>query len=234
MTRDTNARVAGATFLVYIAVAFPAMVLSNSATAGTTIAERLASIAHHATAMRVTIVLDILSCFCALVLASTLYGITRDEDRELALLAFASRVGEGLLAAFPFATLGLLWLGTKARASAADASAIELATYLFKIEASQTISASLLFAAGSTLFSYLLLRGRMIPRPLAWLGVLGSAVLVVLLPLELAGFIAGASTQLAWIPLVVFELTLAGWLLVKGIAPSPLPTRPSSAPAAIP
>jgi Domain of unknown function (DUF4386) len=196
------------------------MVLSNRATAGKTVAERLASIASHASAMRVTIVLDVLSCFCALVLAATLYGITRDEDRELAMLAFASRVGEGLLGAFPFATLGLLWLGTKAGAPAADAPALELAAYLFKIEASQTISASLLFAAGSTLFSYLLLRGRMVPVLLAWLGVLGSALLLVLLPLELAGFVASASTQLAWIPVAVFELTLAGWLLVKGVAPA--------------
>jgi hypothetical protein len=47
------------------------------------------------------------------------------------------------------------------------------------------------FAVGSTLFSWLLLRGRMIPVPLAWLGVLASVLLVVLLPLEAAGFVWG-------------------------------------------
>ena len=218
MTRTTNARIAGATFLAYIAVAFPAMVLSSKATAGTTIPARLAGIAQHTATMRATIVLDLLSCLCALVLAATLYGITRDEDRELAMLAFACRVGEGLLAAFPFATVGLIWLATKAPA-AEDASRNALAAFLFGIEGTQGRSASVLFAVGSTLFSFLLLRGRMIPAALGWLGLLGSALLVVLLPLELAGFVAGGFVQIAWIPMAVFELTLAGWLLVKGVAP---------------
>ena len=52
---------------------------------------------------------------------------------------------------------------------------------------SVTLSATL-FAAGSTLFSYLFLRGRMIPIALAWLGVVASGLLVVVLPLQLAGF----------------------------------------------
>ena len=75
------------------------------------------------------------------------------------------------------------------------------------------------FAAGSTVFSYLLLRGRMIPVAIAWLGVFGSALVVVILPLQLAGLIAGPITQLVWIPVALFELTLAPWLLIKGVAP---------------
>jgi hypothetical protein len=48
-----------------------------------------------------------------------------------------------------------------------------------------------------------MLRGRMIPVALAWLGVLGSAVLVLLLPVQLAGFVAGPITRLAWIPVAL-------------------------------
>src|SRR6266852_5402521 len=50
---------------------------------------------------------------------------------------------------------------------------------------------AIFFAVGSTLFSWLLLRGRMIPVALAWLGVLASALLVVILPAQLAGFLKG-------------------------------------------
>ena len=218
MTRRTNARIAGLTFLLYIAVAFPAMVLSARATGGSRAAAPLVSIAQHASEMRITVVLEVLSGFCALVLAVTLYGITRDEDREIALLAFACRLGEGLVGVFPLATLGLLWLATNAGAGAPDAaSASALAAYLLKVGAWQTISASVLFAAGSTLFSFLLLRGRMIPVPLAALGVFGSAFLVVVLPLQLAGFTPSPS-QLVWLPVGLFELTLAPWLLIKGVA----------------
>jgi hypothetical protein len=219
MTRNTNARIAGLTFLLYIAVAFPAMVLSAKATGGGSIAAPLVSIAQHATEMRITVVLELLSGFCALVLAVTLYGITRDEDRELAMLGFACRVGEGLAGAFPLTTLGLLWLATNTGPGAPDVpSANALAAYLMIVGTWQTISASLLFAVGSTLFAYLLLRGRMIPVGIAWLGVFGSALLVVILPLELAGFITGPIAQLVWIPVALFELTLAPWLLIKGVA----------------
>jgi hypothetical protein len=219
MTRRTNARIAGFTFLLYIAVAFPAMVLSARATGGESSAAPLVSIAQHMAGMHITILLEVLSGFCGLVLAVTLYGITRDEDRELAMLGFACRAGEGLAGVFPLASLGLLWLAANAEASAPDvSSANALAAYLLKLGTWQTISASLLFAAGSTVFSYLLLRGRMIPGVLAWLGVVGSGLLVVILPLQLAGFVTGGITQAAWIPVGLFELTLAPWLLIKGVA----------------
>ncbi len=74
------------------------------------------------------------------------------------------------------------------------------------------------FAVGSTLFSWLLLRGQMIPSPLAWLGVVASVLLVVGPPLQLAGFLAGPVTRLIWLPMLVFEVPLGLWLLLKGVA----------------
>src|SRR2546423_7591081 len=115
MTRQTNARIAGFTFLFDIAGAYPDMVLSNKATSGDGIAAKLASVAQHTTEMRVAVLLTVLSSFSALVLAVTLYGITRDEDRELALLGFACRIGEGVVGAVPLTTLGLLWLRSEGR-----------------------------------------------------------------------------------------------------------------------
>ena len=221
MTRRTNAKIAGFTFLAYIAVAFPAMVLFDKSTRGESIAARLANIAQHTTEMRITVALGLLSCFCALVLAVTLYGITRDEDRELAMLAFACRVGEGLVGAVPLTTLGLMSLATNVRPATPEAaSADALAALLLKVGDWQTLTASLLFAVGSTIFSYLLLRGRMIPVGLAWLGVLGSALTALVLPMQLTGSIAGPITNLVWIPVALFEVTLALWLLIKGVAPS--------------
>jgi len=82
------------------------------------------------------------------------------------------------------------------------------------------------FAVGSTIFCWLLLRGRMIPIALAWLGVAASALLVVLLVLQSAGmFGAGTNwssslTWIVWLPMLVFELTFAFWLIVKGVAPA--------------
>jgi hypothetical protein len=78
------------------------------------------------------------------------------------------------------------------------------------------------FAVGSTLFSWLLLRGRMIPVALAWLGVLASLLLVVGLPLQLAGFLPGGFNWFLWMPMAAFEIALALWLIIKGAAtPAP-------------
>src|SRR5512141_699570 len=99
MNRRTNARVAGFAFLVYIAAAFTGMVLERNASSGEGIAAQLAGIAQHAPAMRIAVVLQLIGCFCALVLAVTLYAITRDVDADLALLAMTCRVAEGVIGA---------------------------------------------------------------------------------------------------------------------------------------
>jgi len=96
------------------------------------------------------------------------------------------------------------------------------------MEAVHTESA-IFFALGSTLFCWLLLRGRMIPTVLAWLGVVSSVLLVAVLPLQLAGLFGGSMswsasiTWIVWLPTLVFEVTFALWLMIKGVvAPRPL------------
>jgi hypothetical protein len=217
MTRTTNARLAGFTFLFYIAAGIPAMVLFGRATGGDGIAAKLASIAQHALDVRITVVLDLLQCFSALVLAVTLWAITREQDPDLAMLAMTCRVGEGLIAATGIAgTLGLLWLATASGANAPDPGAAQ-ALGAFLLRGNVALTATF-FAVGSALFSWLLLRGRMIPITLAWLGVVASVLLVVGLPLQLAGFLRGPVTSFIWLPMLAFEVPLALWLLVKGVA----------------
>ena len=121
-------------------------------------------------------------------------------------------------------TLGLLWLATATGADAPEAGAAHaLGTYLLRASVALTAT---FFAVSSTLFSWLLLRGRMIPIPLAWLGVVASVLLVVGLPLQLAGFLRGPITSLMWLPALAFEVPLALWLLIKGVA-MPAPRQPA-------
>jgi hypothetical protein len=58
----------------------------------------------------------------------------------------------------------------------------------------------------------------MIPVALAWLGVLASVLLVVGLPLQIAGVLRGSITQLMYLPMLAFEIPLGLWLLIKGVA----------------
>ena len=164
MTLRTNARVAGFTFWIYFAAGIGGLLLAGNAPA--------------------TAVLSLVTSFSALVLGVTLYAITREQDRDIAMLGLTCRV----------------------------------------IEAAPG-HGEIYFAVGSTAFCWLLLRGRMIPVALAWLGVIASALLVLLLPAQIAGFFGGPRawsspvTWAVWLPLLVFELTFAAWLIVKGVAP---------------
>lgn len=164
MTRPTNARLAGLTFLFYIVAGMASMALGSRAPA--------------------TATLTLLTSFCALVLGVTLYALTRAVDPDLALLAMTCRV----------------------------------------IEAIPGREGAIFFAVGSTIFSWLLLRGRMIPVALGRLGVVASVLLVVILPLQRAGLLGGpmswssSVTWLVWLPAAVFEIALALWLLIKGVS----------------
>jgi hypothetical protein len=226
MTRRTNARIAGVTFLVYIAATMAGIVLFSRATSGEGVAAKLAGIARQATDVRLAILLGLLGNFCALVLAVTLYSITREQDPDLAMLALICRVAEGIAGMDVSKTLGLLWLATATDATAVDAgTASALGAYFLKMEASFTASAAF-FALGSTLFSWLLLRGRMIPTALAWIGVFASILPSVCFPLQLVGLLSGPVTSLMWYPILLFEVALALWLIIKGVAP---PARRQSA-----
>ena len=186
MTHTRNARIAGFTFLFYIVAGITGMVLFGQATRGAEgTAATLASIAQHATTVRLTVLLTLAGFASAVVLAVTIYALTRDEDRDLALLALCFRVSEGVIGAIAAVrTLGLLAVATASTATASTATAapdaaaaIALGALLLKAGGLFTNIGATAFAIGSTLYSYLFLRARSIPVPLAWLGVvaLGAA-----------------------------------------------------------
>ena len=229
MTRATNSRLAGSAFLIYIAAGITGMVLSGRATGGEGIGGPLAHVAQHAIYVRIGVVLELVECMCALVLAVTLYALTREQDPDVAMLGLCWRVGEGVIAgAGLHRTLALLWLATSTAADVPRPEAAgTLAAYLLH---GSVAPSAMFFAVGSTAFSWLLLRGRMIPIPLAWIGVFASVLLVVAMPLVAAGFLAGPLTGYVWLPMAAFEVPLALWLLIKGAAP---PANQRFAPAAV-
>lgn len=174
MTRTTAARIAGFAFLFYIAVGISSMA---GAFRGSP-AKELATYAQNASAV---------------ILALTLFVVTRVEQPAVAALGMMFRLAEGALGP----TLDLAGV-TIPRATLVDAT---------------------LFAIGSTLFCWLLLRGRMLPSGLAWTGVIASVILVVGLPLQLAGVLGAPLTMLMWMPMLAFEVPGGLWLLAKGVPP---------------
>ena len=184
------------------------------------VAAKLANVAEHASDVRAAIVLILFSSFCALVLGVTLYTITREVDSDLAMLAMTFRLGEGVIGGVSVQrSLGLLWLATGADGNLPDSmTSHALGAFVLSGGGLGLVSA-LFFAIGSAIFSWLLLRGRMIPAVLAWLGVVASVLWIVGLPLQLVGVLRGPAIWL-YIPMAAFEVPFALWLLVKGVTAS--------------
>ncbi len=138
------------------------------------------------------------------------------------MLAMACRLAEGIGGIGTDRTLGLLWLATPTGAVPPD-TATSQALGAFLLRPGGFGPSAFFFAVGSTIFAWLLLRGRMIPAPLARLGVVASVLVLVVFPVQLAGFLGHVAwfrtvTQLMWLPMLVFEVGLALWLLVRGVA----------------
>lgn len=158
----TYARIAGFTFLFYIASGISTMAISNESQIGEA--------------------LLLSQNFSALILGVTLFMLTYKQGLGLAIFALTCRVVESVHS-----------------------------------------EAAIFFVVASLIFSWLLLRGRMIPSALAQLGIIASALLVVILPLQLTGLFGGNAgwsssiTWLMWLPMLFFEIILAFWLMIKGV-----------------
>jgi hypothetical protein len=197
MTRPANARAAGAAFLIYIAAGVVGLAVPIP--------------------LPLSVVLSLVMAFAALVLGVTLYAITRDEDRDVAMLAMICRVVEAVLGVV-LLPLRLSLRSMAAASATTDPAAMNALEALYRAARGlNTTLGATFFAVASLLFAWLLLRGRLIPSTLAWLGVVASALLVLCLPLQLGGVLAGPVLTYMWLPMLAFEVPLAFWLLVKGV-----------------
>jgi hypothetical protein len=223
MTLRTNARLAGWMFLAYIVVGLTTVYVGRGTMSGDDTASKLASIATHVTQLRLNMLLGVVLFVVALTLAVSLYGITRDVDHDLSVLAMCCRVAEAVVGFMPIiGSIALLGLATQTPPADTTASYAVVDLLMRVRRVNPTLTATL-FAMGSTVFAYLMLRGRMIPTALARLGVAASVLLVAVLPAQLVGFASGLVTQVSWLPMLVFEVTLAVWLIVKGVKPVDAP-----------
>jgi hypothetical protein len=215
MTTTTHARIAGATFVLYIAIGMTGMYLSSAMTGGAeTTAAKLAAIVENKSMAQLNIIFTLLAALCAVMLATTIYRLTSGVDRELALMALCCRVAEGVV----IVVATMILVATIAIANmvsgtpVADPTYIALAELIFKIEGHTGLLAALCFSMGSLVYCYLFLISRRLPTWLAWLGLFSSVILVALLPLQIAGIVRGLIVSIMWLPMLVFELIFAFWL----------------------
>jgi hypothetical protein len=176
----------------------------------------------------VAVVLEILLAVACIGTAVALFPVTRRVEESLALGFVASRTIEaGLILIGALAIMSMITVSGDADV-VAGLGALHTWAFLFGPAVMSAINALLL---GS-----LLLRGRLVPRAIPMLGLVGAPMLLA----SSVGVIFGAWGQTSLVgfvtalPIAVWEFTLAVWLVVKGfqaqgvadlVADAPPPAR---------
>ena len=233
-TQRTAARVAGALYLVIMANSLlaefflraPLMVRGDAARTAQNIlaSERL---------FRISTVSVLMSVVGNVILLMALYVVLQPINKHVALLAAFFRVAECVLFAVSAASdvVALRLLSGSDYLRAFETEQLQaLARALISTRHDVGLIGAVFLGLGSTVFAWLWLKSRYIPRLLAAWGIFASltlalGILTMMVFPELTSIIGPAY----WAPLFIFEVTLGVWLLVKGIRASVVDTVPQSA-----
>ena len=154
--------------------------------------------------------------------AIMLFPYLRHWNEHLALGYLCFRFMEAVFIAIgAVSILGLLQLSIYYEASAMrnQVNLLEIGYLLQGIHRwTSMLGPNFMLGVNTTLYSYLLLRTRLVPRPLAWFGVVTGVLVFSAGLLEMFGAIQPYSAAKGFLalPVGVYEMSLAAWLIGKG------------------
>jgi hypothetical protein len=220
------AKVAGVTFLLAIAIvtlanfgiSFRLIIPGNAA-------DTARNLVAHETLVRLNVACNLLYVVTILVLLAALYVILASVNQCLALIATLCRAVFAFMwcitALNTLAALRLL--GNTAYLPVFVADQLQTLARLRLASSYDAYYVGLPFwGLASTICSYMWFKSRYIPRPLAIFGVVVSAWCVIcgFSFIVFPRFDVAVNASYFDVPMVVFEMTLGLWLLVKGLSPS--------------
>jgi len=214
------ARIAGALYLVQMATAiFGESFVRGSLIVPGDATRRAENIIESERLFRVGIATDILTYVAVLSLVWALYVLLRPVNRNLALLAAMLRLLELAthFAATLFSLVAVNYLGGADHLKSFEPAQLHsLARVAITAQATGLNVGFVLVGLGSSVFAYLLLKSRYVPRVLAAWGIFSS----LLLAAYAITFIVNPPLVSIWIPWMIpmgiYEVGLGFWLLIKG------------------
>jgi hypothetical protein len=232
-TRRT-AMATGALFIVATIAALGADVLTPALT-GT---DYLANVANHPDRLAAAALLYLIAAGTSVGIAIALYPLLKEVNAGLALGSVVFRTIEAVFyTAAVVSLLSILPLGQRLATIPADSREPihAIADSLLSLRDHATLAGVFAFSLGALMYYALFYRSRLVPRWLSGWGMAG--VLLMMTACLLALFSNSPVTGYApfILPILVQEMVLAVWLLVKGFSPAPLtsgttefpPIRPS-------
>jgi len=82
-----------------------------------------------------------------------------------------------------------------------------------------------IFAIAALIFYYLLYQSNLIPRWISVWGVIAAILLILANLLEVMGIVP--ASMILYLPIILNEIVLAIWLIVKGFNPSAIASEPA-------
>jgi hypothetical protein len=220
-SRRTWARVAGLLYVATNVTAILGFVLKGGLIVRGDAAATAANLAQSGTLYRASLALELVTVAGVIPLIVGLFVALRPVAPNLALLAAFWRLMENALLAVltlsSFLALALIprgaALGDAQAMPALVGALLYVHTYGFQL-------GFFFLGLGSTLFSWLWWRSRLIPRWLAGLGLFASALMaVVALGIVVDPRVYATVTMAYMAPMGIYEIGLGLWLLIRGIDP---------------
>jgi len=176
------------------------------------------------------VLLMLISAFASAGIAICLYPILKKHHEALALGSVGFRVMEGMLYIVGVVcTLSLLTLSQEyVTAGASNASLYQISgTLLLAVKTWAGMLSVIAFTTGAMMYYYIFYQSKLVPRWLSGWGFLGAALSLASAVLVIAGLLNSLSTVFIVFNLLILvqEMVLAVWLIVKGFNPSVIASK---------
>jgi hypothetical protein len=224
-TSKTTARIVGALFLIAMVTSLLGGIWLESIMGE---AGYLAEVSSQGTQVLLGVLLELVNCLAVVGIAAAMFPLMKVQNEALAAGYLGTRVVEAVvLSVAALSPLLLVTLGEEYLAAGApDATYFQTAGAL--VMAARGHLASLLtpifFSLGALLLYVFLYRSRLVPRFIPIWGFIGVAAMFTLNMVQAFGMSISAAMVFV-LPMILNEIFLGLWLLVRGFSPSAAPSK---------
>lgn len=208
----------GALFIVATIAALAAASVVPSLT-GT---DYLVTVADQADRLAAAALLYLIAAASSVGIAVALYPVLKQVNAALALGSVVFRTIEAVFyTAAVVSLLSILPVGQQLATAPVDNRAVmrTMAESLLSVREHSTLVAAFALTLGALMYYTLFYRARLVPRWLSGWGIAATLLMMTACLLSLFSTSPVTGYTFLFLPLLVQEMVLAGWLLVKGFTP---------------
>jgi hypothetical protein len=214
----TYAKLAGFLFLWLIVTGLAGDITISHIVGSGTFAESARRVASSSRLYRVALLSELIETLSAALLAFALYVTLKAVNEQLAQFAMYWRLGEAFIGSTGV-IFGFMKLHLYTQSLPFDQGQLLLNLLRQASTAAYNIGV-LCFSIGSSIFFYLFLKSRYIPKTLSIFGVFASLIVTIMCLGSLVFPEHAAKLQYGWTPMAIAEVTTGFWLLFAAKIPS--------------